>query len=348
MRVVVTGGAGYIGSVTVRHLLDAGHSVSVLDSLERGYEQAVDPRASLVRGSVGDLGLLDDLLPGTDVVVHCAGYIEVAESQRDPDLYYLKNLIEPARMLDRMLVHGVRRLVFSSTAAVYGEPQHLPIAENSPCSPVNVYGASKLAFERLIDITSRSGALDAVRLRYFNVAGAWPDGSLGEAHDPETHIVPTILCALGSGDARFSVYGTDYPTRDGTCVRDYIHVLDLAEAHRLAVEYLGEGSPSVVCNLGSGRGYSNLEVARICSEVVGRPLEIVRAPRRPGDPAVLVASNTRAREVLGWTPSRGLEEMVCDAWEWHRTHPAGYDGGVRRSAAGQTATRTPEMPAERG
>lgn len=348
MRVLVTGGAGFIGSITVRHLLDAGHSVMVLDSLERGHEEAVDSRAWLVRGSVGDLALLDDVLPDVDVVVHCAGYIEVAESQRDPDLYYEKNLREPARMLDRMVLHGVRRLVFSSTAAVYGEPQRLPIVEDAPCSPVNVYGASKLAFERLIDVTSDSGALDAVRLRYFNVAGAWPDGSLGEAHDPETHIVPRVLSALAEGSARFSVYGTDYPTPDGTCVRDYIHVLDLAEAHRSAVEYLGDGHASAVCNLGSGRGYSNLEVARTCAEMVGRDLEIAHSPRRAGDPATLVASNARAREILGWTPSRGLEEMVHDAWEWHRTHPRGYEGSPPRFIAGHDAVGGPGSSADQG
>jgi UDP-glucose 4-epimerase len=348
MRVLVTGGAGYVGSITVRHLLDAGHSVTVLDSLERGHAQAVDSRATLVEGSVGDLALLDDVLPGTDVVVHCAGYIEVAESQREPDLYYQKNLLEPVGMLDRMVAQGVRRLVFSSTAAVYGEPQELRITEDSPRRPVNVYGASKLAFERLIDAASASGALDAVRLRYFNVAGAWPDGSLGEAHDPETHIVPRIVSALVVGDAVFHVYGTDYPTPDGTCVRDYIHVLDLAEAHRLAVEYLGGGGSSVVCNLGSGRGYSNLEVARVCSQVAGLPLDIVEGARRPGDPAVLVASIARAREVLEWAPSRGLREMVSHAWKWHRAHPSGYEDGPPRFVAEHVVTRTPGASAERG
>lgn len=326
MRVLVTGGAGYIGSITVRHLLDSGHSVVVLDSLERGHAASVDPRAWLIQGSVGDLALLDDILPDVDVVVHCAGYIEVAESQSDPDLYYRKNLAEPSRMLDRMVANGVRKLVFSSTAAVYGVPEQMPITEDTPRHPINVYGASKLAFERLIEITVGTGVLDAVRFRYFNVAGAWPDGSLGEAHDPESHIVPRLLRAAASGDGVFTLYGDDYPTPDGSCVRDYIHVLDLAEAHRLAVEHLGEGGESVVCNLGSGQGYSNREVVKRCSEVVGREISVAVGPRRDGDPPALIAANHRAKRILGWSPQRDLEDMVRDAWAWHSMHPHGYEG----------------------
>ncbi|MHB8051523.1 MAG: UDP-glucose 4-epimerase GalE [Coriobacteriia bacterium] len=326
MHVLVTGGAGYIGSITVRHLLDAGHSVVVLDSLERGHAAAVDPRAWLIKGSVGDLALLDDILPDVDVVVHCAGYIEVAESQGDPDLYYRKNLAEPSRMLDRMVANGVRKLVFSSTAAVYGVPEQMPITEDTPRHPINVYGASKLAFERLIEVMSATGALDAVRFRYFNVAGAWPDGSLGEAHDPESHIVPRLLRAAASGDGVFTLYGDDYPTPDGSCVRDYIHVLDLAQAHRLAVEYLAAGGESTVCNLGSGQGYSNREVVRWCSEVVGREIAVEVGPRRDGDPPALIAANNRAGKLLGWRPQRDLQEMVRDAWAWHTAFPRGYEG----------------------
>lgn len=326
MRVLVTGGAGYIGSITVRHLLDSGHAVAVLDSLERGHAASVDPRAWLIHGSVGDLALLDDILPDVDVVVHCAGYIEVAESQADPDLYYLKNLAEPSRMLDRMVVHGVRKLVFSSTAAVYGTPEQMPITEDAPRHPINVYGASKLAFERLIEITTSVGAMDAVRFRYFNVAGAWPDGSIGEAHDPESHIVPRLLKSAASGAGVFTLYGDDYPTPDGSCVRDYIHVLDLAEAHRCAVEYLGAGGESVVCNLGSGQGYSNREVVQRCSEVVGREIAMEIGPRRDGDPPALIAANNRAASVLGWRPQRDLHAMVRDAWAWHTAHPRGYEG----------------------
>jgi UDP-glucose 4-epimerase len=324
MRVLVTGGAGYIGSITTRALIDAGHEVVVLDSLERGHRAAVDRRATLIIASVGDADALDAVLPLIDAVVHMAGYIEVAESQEKPDLYYEKNVTEPAVMLERMAAHGVRYLVFSSTAAVYGEPETVPITEDALCAPVNAYGATKLAFEDEIASAEESGALRAVRLRYFNVAGAWPDGSLGEAHDPETHIVPRLLAAAAKRDGRFTVFGDDYPTPDGTCVRDYIHVVDLAAAHLAAVEYLATGGAGLVCNLGSGHGYSNLEVTRACMAVVGREIPVDVGPRRPGDPAVLIASNDRAREVLGWEPERGLDAMVADAWRWHSAHPQGY------------------------
>lgn len=323
MRVVVTGGAGYVGSISTRVLLDAGHDVVVLDSLERGNAAAVDGRARLVRAGVGDVAALDEVLPDADAVLHCAGYIDVAESQADPDLYYRKNLSEPSAMLDRMVTHGVRNLVFSSTAAVYGEPATVPITESAPCAPVNVYGASKLAFERMIEAAEHAGALSSVRLRYFNVAGAWPDGSLGEAHDPETHIVPRILRSAAEGTP-FTLFGDDYPTPDGTCIRDYVHVTDLAEAHRTALEWLASADGGLVCNLGSGRGYSNLEIVQACEVVTGERIAVRKAARRAGDPARLVASTDRARQVLGWAPGRDLTAMVTDAWTWHRSHPQGY------------------------
>ena len=325
MRILVTGGAGYIGSISVRTLLDAGHDVVVLDSLERGHAAAVDPRAELVQASVGDADALARVLPGADVVLHIAGYIEVAESEANPELYYRKNVDEPSVMLDAMRRLGVGRIVFSSTAAVYGEPDAIPISEEAPTRPINVYGATKLAFERMIEAAEAEGALAAVRLRYFNVAGAWPDGSLGEAHRPESHIVPRLLKTAAEDGARFTVYGDDYPTPDGTCVRDYIHVVDLAAAHLAAVEHLAVGGASVVCNLGSGRGYSNLEVARACAAAVGREIPVDIGPRRSGDPAVLVAAIERAREVLGWSPQRDLATMVKDAWHWHQAHPGGYE-----------------------
>lgn len=325
MRVLVTGGAGYIGSISARLLADAGHEVIVLDSLERGHRAAVDPRATLVVAALSDAEVLDSVLPGLDAVLHCAGYIDVAESQANPALYYQKNLAEPSMLLDRMTTSGVRCLVFSSTAAVYGQPTEMPITEDAPRAPVNAYGASKLAFERMIEITEDSALLRALRLRYFNVAGAWPDGSIGEAHTAETHIIPLLLKAAGSaGGGRFTLHGDDYPTPDGTCVRDYIHVLDLAEAHRAALEYLVGGGTGAACNLGSGRGYSNREVAATCREVSGAEIGIVVGPRRDGDPATLVASYDRARSVLGWEPRRDLNTMVADAWRWHQGHPDGY------------------------
>lgn len=329
MRVLVTGGAGYIGSISVRLLIDAGHEVVVLDSLERGHRSAVDPRATLVVARVGDGDVLDSVLPGIDAVLHCAGYIDVAESQTDPDLYYKKNLAEPSMMLDRMTNHDVRNIVFSSTAAVYGQPQQMPILEDTARRPINAYGASKLAFERMIELTESVRLIAGVRLRYFNVAGAWPDGSMGEAHTTETHIIPRLLKAVGGSGETFTLFGTDYPTPDGTCVRDYLHVLDLAEAHRLALEHLHAGGEGVVCNLGSGRGYSNKEVAEACCEVTAADIAVEYGPRRDGDPATLIASNERARNMLGWQPKRDLRTMVADAWRWHNEHPEGYSNGYK-------------------
>jgi UDP-glucose 4-epimerase len=324
VRILVTGGAGYIGSMTTRVLLDAGHECIVLDTLERGHREAVDPRAELVVGSVGDPEVVVEALSDCDAVMHLAGYIEVAESVAEPDKYFRANATEPMVLLEAMARRGVEAIVFSSTAAVYGEPELVPIVEEAPTKPVNPYGASKLEFERALDSAADQG-LRSIRFRYFNVAGAMPDGSLGEAHDPETHIIPRVLKSLRDGQERFEVFGGDYPTSDGTCVRDYIHVLDLAEAHRLGLEALHDGHAGGVFNLGNGRGYSNLEVVSACAEVAQRDVEIVIGPRRPGDPAVLVASAEKVERDLGWLPRRpGLAEIVSDAWTWHRSHPGGY------------------------
>jgi UDP-glucose 4-epimerase len=318
MRVLVTGGAGYVGSVTVRLLLDAGHEVVVLDTLERGHAAAVDPRATLLVGDIGDPAAVTEALPGCDTVLHAAGYIEVGEGELDPEGFIDANVTRPLRMLHTMSGAGVTRIVFSSSAAVYGEPASVPITEDAPTVPVNVYGRTKLSFEQAL-----GGR--AISLRYFNVAGAWPDGTLGEAHDPESHIIPRVLRAMAAGERRFEVYGGDYPTPDGTCVRDYIHVADLARAHLLALERLHAGGDGGVFNLGNSRGYSNLEVVRTCADVTGIELEAVIGSRRAGDPAVLVASHERAERVLGWRPERGdLRTMVEDAWRWHRARPRGY------------------------
>jgi UDP-glucose 4-epimerase len=325
VRILVTGGAGYIGSVTVRYLLDAGHEVAVLDSLEKGNAAALPEDVELGIGDVGDAELLDRLLPGTDVVVHCAGLIEVAESQLDPGRYFEANVARPLGMLRAMARHGVDSIVFSSTAAVYGEPDVVPLVESSMTVPVNAYGESKLMFERMLGWFGAAHGIGSVALRYFNVAGAWPDGSIGEAHDPETHLIPRVLRALQGGRRVFEVYGDDYPTPDGTCIRDYVHVLDLARAHGLAAAWLAEGGESRAFNLGSGRGYSNLEIVRACSDAAGAEVDVTFGPRRPGDPAVLVASYDAAEEALGWRPDHGkLREMVGDAWRWHSHHPQGY------------------------
>jgi UDP-glucose 4-epimerase len=331
MRVLVTGGAGYIGSVTVRVLLDAGHEVVVLDTLEKGWRAAVDPRAALEVGDVGDRHVLDHLLPGCDAVMHLAGYIEVAESQADPDRYIHNNVTAPEVMLAAMASHGVDALVFSSTAAVYGRPDSFPIREDATTAPINAYGSSKLAFERLLAKSERENGLRSVSLRYFNAAGAWPDGSIGEAHNPETHLIPRVLASLQSGESRFEVYGGDYDTPDGTCVRDYVHVCDLAQAHTLALERLHAGGASAVFNLGNGNGYSNREVVAACAQVTGHDINVEIGPRRPGDPDVLVASHDRATAQLGWSPTRSaLHTIVQDAWLWHRTNPAGYGSAGSR------------------
>jgi UDP-glucose 4-epimerase len=276
-------------------------------------------------GGVGDPQALDLALAGCDAVMHLAGYIEVAESQADPARYVANNVTAPTAMLDAMQRHGVGRLVFSSTAAVYGAPDTVPITEDAPTSPVNAYGASKLAFERVLASRAASGDLRSVVLRYFNAAGAWPDGSIGEAHDPESHLIPRCLGAMAAGRADFELFGGDYDTPDGTCVRDYVHVCDLASAHRLALERLGAGGAGGVYNLGGGRGYSNREVVEMCAHVTGSPVEVRIGPRRAGDPPVLVASNARALGELGWKPERGeLSVIVEDAWRWHRGHPGGY------------------------
>ncbi len=323
MRVLVTGGAGYVGSVSVRMLLDAGHEVTVLDTLERGHAWAVDPRARFVQGDVGEAPTVHEALDGAQAVLHCAGYIEVAESVRDPERYFENNTRKPQVLLDAMHERGVEVLVFSSTAAVYGEPECVPIEEDAPLRPINPYGASKLAFERAIDAAARAWGLRWVALRYFNVAGAMPDATLGEAHDPESHIIPRILRAIARGERCFEVFGGDYSTPDGTCVRDYIHVCDLGEAHRLALEHLAAGGASGAFNLGNGSGYSNLEVVRMCAEVTGVNVAVTIGPRRSGDPAVLVASAARARAVLGWEPASGdLRVIIEDAWRWHASRVA--------------------------
>jgi UDP-glucose 4-epimerase len=325
MRVLVTGGAGYVGSVSSEWLIGAGHTVTILDSMVKGHRAAVPPRAKLTVGSIGDRGLVERLLrdDGIDAVLHCAGRILVGESVAQPAMYFAENVAAGLVLLDAMHVAGVRRIVFSSSAAVYGSPESIPIEEDHPLRPVNPYGETKRAFEGALEWYARAYGLAAVSLRYFNVAGATRD--LGEDHRPETHLIPNALAALLGGPP-LKVLGTDYPTRDGTCVRDYIHVEDLAEAHASALELTARlEATHVPCNLGSGSGFTVMEVLKAAESVVGRPIPHVLAPRRDGDPSVLVASNARARELLGWEPRRGsLAEMIGSAWEWRQSHPDGY------------------------
>lgn len=322
MHVVVTGGAGYIGSVTVAHLLDLGHTVSVLDDLSTGHREALDPRARFVEGKVQDSALLDRALEGADAVIHFAALSLVGESMREPLRYIRENLSGAWSLLEGMDRSGTSVLVFSSTAAVYGEPGVDLIGEDTPTVPVNPYGQSKLMIEQLISEQARATGIGAICLRYFNACGATPE--LGEDHAPETHLIPRLCSHLLGRLDDFAVFGTDHPTPDGTAVRDYIHVLDLARAHALALDAVA-GGVSESINLGTGRGASVREILAVASEVAGRRIEAVESPRREGDPARLVASNDLARKRLGWSPEHSApEEILRSAWAWHAAHPSGY------------------------
>jgi UDP-glucose 4-epimerase len=322
MRALVTGGAGYVGSVVAAQLLDAGHEVVVLDDLARGHAAALPPGARHVAVSLNDADALhESLADGIDAVLHFAALSLVAESVEHPERYWSNNVGGTRNLLDAMREHGVRRLVFSSTAATYGEPDTVPIREDQPPAPVNAYGASKLAVDLMIRDECRAHGLAAASLRYFNVAGA--SRGLGEDHDPETHLIPLVLQAASGARDHIKVFGTDYPTRDGTAVRDYIHIEDLGRAHLLALERLEPGTHQVL-NLGTGDGSTVREVIEAARRVTGREIPARDEGRRAGDPPQLVASNERARAALGWVPERSLEDMIRDAWEWHRERPDGY------------------------
>jgi UDP-glucose 4-epimerase len=325
MKLLVTGGAGYIGSVVAAMALREGHQVAILDDLSTGHADAVPAGAEFTQGQVRDQAQAM-LADGVDAVLHFAAKSLVGESVAKPSLYWSNNLGGSLALLEAMRQTGVGRIVFSSTAAVYGEPERTPIEEDAPARPTSPYGASKLAVDTALAEHARMHKIGAVSLRYFNVAGAaaGPDGRwLGERHNPETHLIPTILgVALSGGTVKgdgeeggVRLFGDDYPTPDGTCVRDYIHVTDLARAHMLALEACVPGEHRIY-NLGSGAGFSNLEVLSACREVTGRDIRSRFAPRRPGDPAVLVASSDRIRADLGWSAERGLATMVADAWQF--------------------------------
>ncbi|MEV5706667.1 UDP-glucose 4-epimerase GalE [Actinoallomurus sp. NPDC052274] len=314
MKLLVTGGAGYIGSVVSARLLEAGHEVVVLDDCSTGHADAVPEGARLVRGTLREAAH-ETLAAGFDGVLHFAAKSLVGESVEKPGLYWDKNLGESLALLDAMRTHGTPRIVFSSTAATYGEPERTPILETDPTRPTNPYGASKLAIDTTLAEYARIHGLGGVSLRYFNVAGAY--GRYGERHTVETHIIPNVLkVPLGERES-VAVFGTDYPTADGTCVRDYIHVVDLAEAHLLALDACAPGEHEIF-NLGSGSGYSVREVIDVCREVTGHEIPAVESPRRAGDPAVLIASSAKISDRLGWKPERDLRSMVTDAWAFAR------------------------------
>ncbi|WP_197136160.1 UDP-glucose 4-epimerase GalE [Crateriforma conspicua] len=325
MKVLVVGGAGYIGSHAVRLLLDAGHQVVVYDNLSRGHSEAV-PAGMLVEGDVADRAKLVQVMKDKqiDAVMHFAAFALVNESVNDPSLYYRNNVIAALELLEAMREADVKKIVFSSTTATYGEPDTIPIPETTPQNPINPYGFTKLVIEKALADYAAAYGFAYAALRYFNAAGARPDGTIGEDHDPESHIIPIVLqVALGQREF-ITIFGDDYPTPDGTCIRDYIHVDDLGDAHLKALEKLEPGK-GICVNLGTGKGTSVREIVEACREVTGHPIPEKMGERRAGDPPELVADASMARQVLGWEPKyNDAKSIVETAWAWHRDHPRGY------------------------
>lgn len=327
MKVLVLGGAGYIGSHTVKALCEENIDVVVADNLVTGHIEAVDSRAKFYKGDIRDINFLDDLFSKEkiDAVIHFAAYSLVGESVTDPLKYYDNNLCGTKVLLESMVKNNVDKIVFSSTAATYGEPENIPILESDKTEPTNPYGETKLSMEKMFKWTANAHGLRFVSLRYFNACGADESGKIGEAHNPETHLIPIIL-QVPNGQREFvSIFGNDYPTKDGTCIRDYIHVTDLAQAHILAVKYLMNGGNSDIFNLGNGVGFSVREVIETARKVTGHPIPVKDVERRAGDPAQLIASSEKAKKILGWKPEHdSLEEIIASAWNWHKNHPNGY------------------------
>ncbi|MEU8237012.1 UDP-glucose 4-epimerase GalE [Actinoplanes missouriensis] len=324
MKLLVTGGAGYVGSVTSRLLLDAGHEVVVLDNLRTGFREAVAPDATFVEADIADAAQVLTPDAGFDAVLHFAGLIAAGESMAKPELYWHENVVKSLALLDAIRAAKVPRVIFSSTAAVYGNPVELPITESSIKAPTSTYGSTKLTFDLALTSETFAHGLAAVSLRYFNVAGAYitAEHEIGERHDPETHLIPITLQAAAGKREKLQLFGDDYPTTDGTCVRDYIHVEDLARAHLLALDATVAGEHKIY-NLGNGNGFSNKQVVEAAREVTGAAIPVEIAPRRDGDPATLVASSERARTELGWTPRKNtLQAMIGDAWTFYRKHVA--------------------------
>ena len=327
MAVLVTGGAGYIGSHAVAALVERGEEIVIVDNLQQGHKDAI-LGGKLYVGDLRDAAFLDTVFQENkiDAVIHFAANSLVGESMKDPGKYYHNNVYGTLELLEKLVQYDVKKIVFSSTAATYGEPESLPILETDRTLPTNTYGETKLAMEKMMKWYDTAYGLKFVALRYFNAAGAHASGRIGEDHSPETHLVPLVIQAALGQRAHISVFGEDYPTEDGTCVRDYIHVSDLADAHLLAVDRLRGGGESAVYNLGNGTGFSVKQVIDIARQVTGREIPAVIEERRAGDPAVLVASSDRARQELGWNPVRNkLEDIIGSAWAWHQANPSGYN-----------------------
>ena len=328
MSVLVLGGAGYIGSHTVYELIDAGRDVVIVDNLLTGFKAAVHPKAKFYEADIRDRKAMDEIFEKENIegVIHFAACSQVGESMSQPLKYYDNNLYGTMVLLQSMVAHGVDKIVFSSTAATYGEPERVPILESDHTEPTNCYGETKLSMEKMMKWVSHAHGLRFVALRYFNACGAHRSGKIGEAHNPETHLIPLILQVPNGQREKIMVFGDDYATPDGTCIRDYIHVTDLAQAHILALDYLLKGGENNVFNLGNGVGFSVREVVDCARKVTGHPIPEEMAPRRAGDPAQLIASSEKAMKVLGWKPQyNDLETIIATAWEWHRTHPHGFE-----------------------
>ena len=327
MSILVCGGAGYIGSHTVHQLVEKGEDVVIVDNLQTGHMGAVNPKAKFYKGDIREAEVLDRIFTENkiDAVVHFAANSLVGESMTNPLKYFNNNVYGMQVLLEAMVRHGIDKIVFSSTAATYGEPERIPIMEDDRTEPTNPYGQSKLIMEKMMKWVSLANGIRYVSLRYFNAAGAIEDGSIGEDHSPETHLIPLILqVPLGKRD-HITVFGEDYPTPDGTCLRDYIHVLDLADAHVLAIDYLRRGGESNIFNLGNGQGFSVKEMIEAAREATGLDIQVEIGERRAGDPAQLIASSEKARKVLGWQPKfTDVKAVIGTAWKWHQQHPEGY------------------------
>ena len=328
MAILVCGGAGYIGSHAVHALVEKGEQVVIVDNLQTGHRGALNPAAKFYEGDIRDAAVLDKIFTENKIeaVIHFAANSLVGESMEKPLLYFNNNVYGMQVLLEAMVRHGVDKIVFSSTAATYGEPKRVPIHEDDETCPTNTYGETKLTMEKMMKWVSRANGVRYVSLRYFNAAGALPDGSIGEDHKTETHLIPLILQVPTGRRDHITVFGDDYPTPDGTCLRDYIHVVDLADAHVLALEYLRKGGASDIFNLGNGQGFSVKKMIAAAEKATGRSIKVEIGARRAGDPAQLIASSEKARAVLGWKPQfTDVEQVIGTAWKWHESHPHGYE-----------------------